>query len=94
VDVSQCSPDLDLGVGRRTGLGPRRRACTDIRSYLAERAGNINKRSTSKVSECGHKYGRSVKIRNIELTLQVKSDYFNLITHKTIDSFGIKIQKY
>ncbi|XP_021933596.1 probable E3 ubiquitin-protein ligase HERC1 isoform X3 [Zootermopsis nevadensis] len=44
VDVSQCSPDLDLGVGRRTGLGPKRRACTDIRSYLAERAAQDRER--------------------------------------------------
>jgi hypothetical protein len=64
MDVSQCSPDLDLGVGRRTGLGPRRRACTDIRSYLAERAGNI-----SKVLEYGNKYGGSVKIMKIDLAL-------------------------
>jgi hypothetical protein len=48
VDVSQCSPDLDSGGGRRTRLGPRR-ACSDIRSYLAERAGSFDDRSTSKV---------------------------------------------
>ncbi|XP_069694063.1 probable E3 ubiquitin-protein ligase HERC1 isoform X1 [Periplaneta americana] len=44
VDVSQCSPELDLGVGRRTGLGPRRRACSDIRNYLTERAAQDRER--------------------------------------------------
>jgi len=39
--MSQSSPDLDGGGSRRTRLGPRR-ACSDIRSYLAERAGNVN----------------------------------------------------
>ena len=62
MDVSQCAPDLDVGGGRRTRLGPRR-ACSDIRSYLAERAGNVNDRSTSKVSEFKNKGNRSVKIR-------------------------------
>ncbi|KAK7862054.1 hypothetical protein R5R35_011478 [Gryllus longicercus] len=38
VEASQCSPELDLSVVRRgPGLGPRRRPCSDIRNYLAER---------------------------------------------------------
>jgi hypothetical protein len=62
VDVSQCSPDLDLGAGRRTGLGPRRRACSDIRTYMAERAGNLNKSSTNRISENGNRYDIGIKI--------------------------------
>ncbi|PSN36069.1 hypothetical protein C0J52_06695 [Blattella germanica] len=45
VDVSQCSPELDVGgISRRSGHGPRRRACSDIRNYLVERAAQDRER--------------------------------------------------
>ncbi|KAJ9597344.1 hypothetical protein L9F63_011784, partial [Diploptera punctata] len=44
VEMSQCSPELDMGSARRSGIGPRRRACSDIRNYLAERAAQDRER--------------------------------------------------
>ncbi|XP_068081364.1 probable E3 ubiquitin-protein ligase HERC1 [Anabrus simplex] len=43
VETGRCSPDSDVGFSRR-GLGPRRRACSDIRNYLAERAAQDRER--------------------------------------------------
>jgi hypothetical protein len=92
VDVSHCSPDLDLGAGRRTGLGPRRRACSDIRTYMAERAGNHNKRSTNKISKNVNKY--NINVKNWFWHCSMKSDYFNLRTYENINFFSCKLQKH